>query len=117
MAKCSDLRSPHARHDLSTAKATIGELFGKIHEIRRKAEQSDAMVQEICRDIKKLDHAKKHLTSTITALRRLAMLVNAVGACLRFRLARRHAGPAAWLPYNAVRTGCALLFNMQISCS
>jgi len=41
--------------------------------------------QEICRDIKKLDYAKKHLTATITALRRLSMLVNAVGAC---RLAR-----------------------------
>ena len=38
------------------------------------------MVQEICRDIKKLDHAKKHLTHTITALRRFAMLVTAVGA-------------------------------------
>ena len=38
------------------------------------------MVQEICRDIRKLDFAKQHLTHTITALRRLAMLVNAVGA-------------------------------------
>lgn len=38
------------------------------------------MVQEICRDIRKLDYAKTHLTHTITALRRLAMLVNAVGA-------------------------------------
>lgn len=57
----------------------IQELFGKINEIRRKAEQSEVMVQEICRDIKKLDYAKKHLTYTITALRRLAMLINAVG--------------------------------------
>ncbi len=32
------------------------------------------------RDIKKLDYAKKHLTATITALRRLSMLINAVGA-------------------------------------
>ena len=57
----------------------IQELFAKISEIRRKAEQSEVMVQEICRDIKKLDYAKKHLTYTITALRRLAMLINAVG--------------------------------------
>mmetsp|Transcript_6744 Transcript_6744/g.18881 ORF Transcript_6744/g.18881 Transcript_6744/m.18881 type:complete len:738 (-) Transcript_6744:326-2539(-) len=35
------------------------------------------MVQEICRDIKKLDYAKKHLTQAITALRRLSMLVSA----------------------------------------
>lgn len=61
------------------AKAAIEELFGKVAEIRRKAEASEVMVQEICRDIRKLDYAKKHLTHTITALRRLAMLVNAVG--------------------------------------
>ncbi|PWA73430.1 membrane trafficking VPS53 family protein [Artemisia annua] len=32
------------------------------------------MVQEICRDIKKLYFAKKHITTTITALHRLTML-------------------------------------------
>lgn len=73
-------RCIHAcRQDLTAAKAAIEELFGKIGEIRRKAEASEVMVQEICRDIRKLDFAKTHLTHTITALRRLAMLVNAVG--------------------------------------
>ena len=67
------------RQDLEHCKLEIQELFGKINEIRRKAEQSEVMVQEICRDIKKLDYAKKHLTYTITALRRLAMLINAIG--------------------------------------
>lgn len=71
------------RQDLTAAKAAIEELFGKIREIRRKAEASEIMVQEICRDIRKLDFAKSHLTHTITALRRLAMLVNAVGALLQ----------------------------------
>ena len=53
-------------------------------EIKSKADQSEAMVQEICRDIKKLDYAKKHLTTTITALRRLGMLGarRKRGACL-----------------------------------
>lgn len=46
----------------------------KIREIKSKAEQSETMVQEICRDIKKLDFAKKHITTTITALHRLTML-------------------------------------------
>jgi uncharacterized protein YecA (UPF0149 family) len=50
----------------------------KIHEIKTKAEQSESMVQEICRDIKKLDCAKRHITTTITALHRLTMLVSAV---------------------------------------
>ncbi len=54
------------------------ELFTKIRDIQRKSEESEAMVQEICRDIKKLDYAKKHLTNSITALRRLAMLTAAV---------------------------------------
>lgn len=46
----------------------------KIREIKSKAEQSETMVQEICRDMKKLDFAKKHITTTITALHRLTML-------------------------------------------
>ncbi|KAK0570837.1 hypothetical protein LWI29_007230 [Acer saccharum] len=36
------------------------------------------MIQEICCDIKKLDFAKKHITTTITALHRLTVLVSAV---------------------------------------
>lgn len=63
---------------MASAHAQIEELFGKIQDIQRKAEESESMVQEICRDIKKLDYAKKHLTGTITALRRLAMLTAAV---------------------------------------
>lgn len=63
-----------AKADLQAGQQAIAELNGHIQEIRSKAEQSEAMVQEICRDIKKLDYAKKHLTSTITALRRLGML-------------------------------------------
>ena len=81
------------RQDLTAAKAAIEELFGKIREVRRKAEASEVMVQEICRDIRKLDFAKTHLTHTITALRRLAMLVNAVGESLS--LAFSELGPCA----------------------
>ena len=67
-----------AKADLDQAKQAIVELSGRIQDIKSKAAQSEHMVQEICRDIKKLDFAKKHLTSTITALRRLSMLVTAV---------------------------------------
>ncbi|KAL4556486.1 hypothetical protein LXL04_039141 [Taraxacum kok-saghyz] len=52
----------------------ICELIYKVREIKTKAEQSETMVQEICRDIKKLDFAKMHITTTITALHRLTML-------------------------------------------
>ncbi|PNH03932.1 Vacuolar protein sorting-associated protein 53, partial [Tetrabaena socialis] len=67
-----------ARQDLSVAHGQITELFSKVRDIQRKSEESEAMVQEICRDIKKLDYAKRHLTNSITALRRLAMLTAAV---------------------------------------
>ena len=78
---CSEM-SVVSRNDLDHAKASIQDLFGKISDIRQKAEQSELMVQEICRDIKKLDVAKRHLTQSITALRRFAMLCNAVGRFL-----------------------------------
>ncbi|XP_065013346.1 vacuolar protein sorting-associated protein 53 A-like isoform X2 [Musa acuminata AAA Group] len=67
-----------AKEDLAAATHAVQELMHKIHEIKTKAEQSETMVQEICRDIKKLDCAKKHITITITVLHRLTMLVSAV---------------------------------------
>ncbi|KAL9259593.1 Vacuolar protein sorting-associated protein 53 A-like protein, partial [Drosera capensis] len=67
-----------AKEDLAAATQAVEELMYKIREIKTKAEQSETMVQEICRDIKKLDFAKKHITMTITALHRLTMLVSAV---------------------------------------
>ncbi|KAG1348016.1 hypothetical protein COCNU_06G018450 [Cocos nucifera] len=67
-----------AKEDLAAATRAVQELMHKMHEIKTKAEQSETMVQEICRDIKKLDFTKKHITITITALHRLTMLVSAV---------------------------------------
>ncbi|GJP39555.1 hypothetical protein CLOM_g23913 [Closterium sp. NIES-68] len=67
-----------AKDDLAASMRAIEELSLKMRAIKAKAEQSEVMVQEICRDIKKLDYAKKHITATITALNRLAMLVFAV---------------------------------------
>ncbi|KAH6758867.1 Membrane trafficking VPS53 family protein [Perilla frutescens var. frutescens] len=70
-----------ACEDLTAATGAIQELLYKIQEIKIKAEQSEIMVQEICRDIKKQDFAKKHITTTITALHHLTML-----DCLEFTL-------------------------------
>ena len=49
-------------------------MFSKINQIRDKAEESEDMVQEITKDIKSLDYAKRHLTTSITTLRKLNML-------------------------------------------
>ena len=67
-----------ARKDLEAGKQSIQELFIKVRDIKSKADASEQMVQDICRDIKSLDYAKRHLTQTITALKRLQMLVTAV---------------------------------------
>ncbi|XP_076921561.1 vacuolar protein sorting-associated protein 53 A-like [Bidens hawaiensis] len=67
-----------AKADLAAATHAVEELMYKVREIKTKAEQSETMVQEICRDIKKLDCAKKHITTTITALHRFTMLVSAI---------------------------------------
>ncbi|CAJ0752502.1 8680_t:CDS:10 [Entrophospora sp. SA101] len=64
--------------EVEQAKKEIEELFERISQIRDKAAQSVVMVQEITQDIKSLDYAKKHLTLSITALKRLQMLVTAV---------------------------------------
>jgi hypothetical protein len=75
-----------AAKDLSEAKDSMSDLGGKIIEIKIKAQASEQLVQEICRDIKQLDVAKKHLTGTINALTRLQTLTSAVNDL------REHAG-------------------------
>ncbi|KAM3569795.1 hypothetical protein VYU27_008120 [Nannochloropsis oceanica] len=90
-----------ATKDIAEAQSAISELFAKIEGITAKAEQSEMMVQEICRDIKQLDLAKRHLQTTITALKRLHMLVTAVEQ-LTFMAEHHHYKEAAQL-VDAVR--------------
>ncbi len=48
-----------------------------MHSVKTQALQSEAAVIEITRDMKRLDYAKRHLQRTITALKRLHMLLHA----------------------------------------
>ena len=57
-AACVSRASAHCRQ----SKPTL---------VQAKTEESDSVVDGICHDIKQLDAAKRNLTSTITALRRL----------------------------------------------
>ncbi|KAG7600156.1 Vps53-like N-terminal [Arabidopsis suecica] len=66
-----------AKEDLANATVAARELSHNIEEMNSKAEKDEAMVQEICGDIKKLDFAKKNVTTVITPLHRLTMLVSA----------------------------------------
>uniref|UniRef100_A0A8C6VJC0 Vps53 N-terminal domain-containing protein n=1 Tax=Naja naja TaxID=35670 RepID=A0A8C6VJC0_NAJNA len=60
------------REALEEAQKAIQQLFGKIKDIKDKAEnRADG---EYHADIKQLDHAKRHLTTSITTLNHLHML-------------------------------------------
>lgn len=63
---------------LEEAQKAIQQLFARIKDIKDKAEKSEQMVKEITRDIKQLDHAKRHLTASITTLNHLHILVEGV---------------------------------------
>lgn len=67
-----------AREELARAREQAKELAARVASIRAGAEASEALVQSICRDIRKLDAAKRNLTATISSLRRLGMLMGAL---------------------------------------
>jgi vacuolar protein sorting-associated protein 53 len=60
--------------DLEEAKSAIKSLFEKIQGIKKKAEESEQMVEEITKDIKHLDNAKNNLESTINAINKLKQM-------------------------------------------
>ena len=64
--------------DVTRAKAAVLQLHQRVTTVQMKARQSESAVQEITREMKRLDYAKKHLSKTITALKRLHMLIHAV---------------------------------------
>lgn len=57
----------------------VSELFARLRDIQRQAEESEAQVADICRDIRKLDAAKRHLGEAIAALKGMANLQSALG--------------------------------------
>eukprot|EP00026_Physarum_polycephalum_P002742 Phypoly_transcript_02750.p1 GENE.Phypoly_transcript_02750~~Phypoly_transcript_02750.p1 ORF type:complete len:836 (+),score=180.82 Phypoly_transcript_02750:116-2623(+) len=66
------------KKDLEDAKKSVNELFGKVKDIKEKAEKSEQMVMDITKDIKSLDHAKKYLSTSIKYLKQLRMQISDV---------------------------------------
>jgi hypothetical protein len=66
------------RRHVQEAKASVQTLQQRILQVKEKASLSEVAVLDITKDMKKLDAAKQHLQRTITTLKRLHMLVNAV---------------------------------------
>lgn len=64
--------------ELGAVKKSILELMNKIKTISENSCQTETMVQEITRDIKSFDLAKRNLSNSITLLRRLQLVSNAI---------------------------------------
>ena len=62
---------------IQTAKDDLAELFQKIEGVRERAMQTEQAITEMTADIKRLDHTKRNLTISMTALKRLQMLTTA----------------------------------------
>ena len=69
--------APSLARDVVHARNAVLRLIQRIHQVRAQAQKSEEAVLEITRDMKRLDHAKRHLQRTITALKRLHMLLHA----------------------------------------
>lgn len=62
---------------IQTAQADLSELFKKIDDVRDRAMKTEQAITDMTADIKQLDNAKKNLTLSMTALKRLQMLTTA----------------------------------------
>ena len=69
--------APTLERDVQHAKAAVQQLATRIAQVQSQAQRSEVAVLEITKDMKRLDYAKQHLQRTITALKRLHMLLHA----------------------------------------
>ncbi|KAI7834739.1 Vps53-like protein, partial [Kickxella alabastrina] len=77
------------QQSVEATKAAINELHQRISEMKAKARTSERMVLDITQDIKALDFAKRNVTQTTTTMRRLQMLIAAVGQLRQLKEQRR----------------------------
>ncbi|KAG5717946.1 Vacuolar protein sorting-associated protein 53 like protein [Termitomyces sp. T112] len=73
-----ELRRSQDPEKMQLIQEMISDLLGQMSRIREKATESEAVVRNITRDIQVLDTAKKNLILSMTTLKRLQMLVNAL---------------------------------------
>ncbi|KAH9839198.1 Vps53-like protein [Rhodofomes roseus] len=73
-----ELRRDHDPSRMQLLQEMISDLMGQMSRIREKATESEAVVRNITKEIQVLDLAKKNLIQSMTTLKRLQMLVNAL---------------------------------------
>ena len=79
----------NAREQLKKSHEMVREAIQQVARCTALAAESEAMVSTITKDVRQLDNAKRNLTTAITALRRCAMLVDAVDQ-LQVAAEKRH---------------------------
>ena len=95
----------------------MSELISRVRDIRAKAETSEQMVQEITRDIKSLDNAKRNLTTSITTLNHLHMLVGGVDTLVTMTERRQYRDAANLLAAVRLRAcACACACVRACAC-
>ncbi|OSD06968.1 hypothetical protein PYCCODRAFT_1431153 [Trametes coccinea BRFM310] len=74
----AELRKDQDPSRMQLIQEMISDLLGQMSRIREKATESEAVVRNITKEIQVLDLAKKNLILSMTTLKRLQMLVNAL---------------------------------------
>ncbi|PCH36062.1 hypothetical protein WOLCODRAFT_108133 [Wolfiporia cocos MD-104 SS10] len=74
-----ELRHNQDPSKMQLIQEMISDLLGQMSRIREKATESEAVVRNITKEIQILDLAKKNLILSMTTLKRLQMLVDALG--------------------------------------
>lgn len=69
--------APMIAEDVMHARNAVLQLALRIKDVKEQAQKSEEAVLQITKDMKRLDYAKRHLQRTITALKRLHMLLHA----------------------------------------
>ena len=98
----AELESEIDANRMTQVQQAIAALLEQLLLIREKARESENVVKEITRDIRSLDIAKRNVVSSMTALKRLQMLVNGVDQLQRLADTKRYREAASAL--QAVRS-------------
>lgn len=72
------LLNSELQSEILKSNATTASIISEVATIKEKAEKSENLVYEMCKDIKSLDIAKKNLTFSITALKKFIMMLTAI---------------------------------------
>lgn len=82
---------------MASTKEELAELFEHINSVRTRAAQTQQTITAMTADIKSLDHTKRNLTHSMTALKRLQMLSTAYTQLLTLTKTRQYRESASLL--------------------